>query len=80
MIDVYWLEQTATEVRHEDDLLSARELGLLDHLHIPKRNADWRLGRWTAKRALAVYLDLPDQYGPNLVSALPASTARWIST
>ena len=61
MIDVYWLEQTATEVRHEDDWLSARELGLLDHLHIPKRNADWRLGRWTAKRALAVYLDLPDQ-------------------
>ncbi len=25
-----------------------------------KRHADWRLGRWTAKRALAVYLNLPN--------------------
>ena len=26
---------------------------------MPKRRADWRLGRWTAKRALSVYLDVP---------------------
>lgn len=32
---------------------------LLAHLSLWKRRRDWRLGRWTAKCAVAAYLDLP---------------------
>jgi 4'-phosphopantetheinyl transferase len=28
-------------------------------MHIPKRHADWRMGRWTAKQAAAFFLNLP---------------------
>lgn len=32
----------------------------LAELRFAKRRTDWRLGRWTAKRALSSYLNLPD--------------------
>lgn len=59
MTDVYWLEQVEADVRVEDDWLSSCEQSLLDAMRFAKRRDDWRLGRWTAKRALAIYLDLP---------------------
>jgi 4'-phosphopantetheinyl transferase len=59
MMDVYWLEQSEADVPLENDWLSARELACLNSLRFPKRRADWRLGRWTAKRALAAYCDVP---------------------
>jgi 4'-phosphopantetheinyl transferase len=59
MTDVYWLEQCAAEVRTENDWLSAREASLLQGMHFAKRHDDWRLGRWTAKQALAFYFDVP---------------------
>jgi len=59
MTDVYWLEQTEADVPAEDDWLSEREAVRLGRMRIPKRRADWRLGRWTAKRALAACLKLP---------------------
>jgi 4'-phosphopantetheinyl transferase len=37
---------------------SATERARLDGMHIPKRRADWRLGRWTAKCAVSAYLNL----------------------
>jgi 4'-phosphopantetheinyl transferase len=58
-MDVYWLEQTEAEVPLENDWLSAGELARLDALRFPKRRADWRLGRWTAKCALAAHLGVP---------------------
>ena len=58
-MDVYWLEQTATDVPVENDWLNASETVRLNGLRFPKRRADWRLGRWTAKRAVAVCLNLP---------------------
>jgi 4'-phosphopantetheinyl transferase len=57
-MNVYWLEQTQADVPAENDWLSPNETACLSRLHIPKRRADWRLGRWTAKRALSVYLDV----------------------
>ncbi len=42
-----------------DDWLSAGEAVRLEGMRFPKRRTDWRLGRWTAKRAVAVYLKLP---------------------
>jgi 4'-phosphopantetheinyl transferase len=58
MPDVYWLEQTEEDVPLEDDWLSASEAACLGGMRFAKRRADWRLGRWTAKRALAVCLSV----------------------
>jgi 4'-phosphopantetheinyl transferase len=62
-MNVYWLEQTEADVPAENDWLSAKEALCLDTLRFAKRRADWRLGRWTAKRALSVYLDVPADFG-----------------
>ena len=58
MIDVIWLEQRAADLPPSMDWLSAAEKVRLSSLRIPKRRADWMLGRWTAKRAVAGYLGL----------------------
>ena len=58
-MDVYWLEQTADDVPEGDDWLSAGETNRLRGMRFEKRRADWRLGRWTAKRAVAAHLGLP---------------------
>lgn len=58
-MDVYWLEQTEADVPAENDWLNASEAVRLSGMRFAKRRADWRLGRWTAKRAVAVSLALP---------------------
>ena len=58
-MNVYWLEQTETDVPAEDDWLGAHEAACLSGLRFAKRRADWRLGRWTAKCALSAYLNAP---------------------
>ena len=58
-MNVYWLEQTETDVPAENDWLSQNEVARLDALRFSKRRADWRLGRWTAKCALSLCLDVP---------------------
>ena len=57
-MEVYWLEQSAADVPAEDEWLSESERTVLAGLRFPKRRADWRLGRWTAKCAAAGYLNL----------------------
>jgi 4'-phosphopantetheinyl transferase len=52
-MDVFWLEQTESEVPKDDAWLSARESECLARMRFPKRRRDWRLGRWTAKLAVA---------------------------
>ena len=59
---VQWLEQRAADVPADDGWLSPLERAHLDGLRFPKRRADWRLGRWTAKHALARCLQL--EIGP----------------
>jgi 4'-phosphopantetheinyl transferase len=58
-MNVYWLEQSETDVPPQNDWLCASEDLRLGTMHFAKRRADWRLGRWTAKRALAAYLGIP---------------------
>jgi 4'-phosphopantetheinyl transferase len=58
-MEVHWLEQTEADVPAENAWLSADEIARLNGMRIAKRRNDWRLGRWTAKRALASYLNLP---------------------
>jgi 4'-phosphopantetheinyl transferase len=59
---VYWLEQTEEDVPSEDDWLSAEESAQLSAMRFAKRRADWQLGRWTAKLALAACFCLPDDH------------------
>ena len=49
---VYWLSATGDEVPGDSLWLTGRERGKLEQLRFTKRRADWRLGRWTAKRAV----------------------------
>ena len=58
-MEVYWLEQSEADVPAENDWLSANEAARLNAMRFAKRRADWRLGRWTAKRALSNFLGRP---------------------
>ena|SRR5579863_5427778 len=58
-MQISWLEQAEAEVPADDVWLSANEKSIFDALRFPKRRADWRLGRWTAKLAVAACLNLP---------------------
>jgi 4'-phosphopantetheinyl transferase EntD len=60
-VNVYWLEQTQEDVPEGDEWLGMHERACLSTLHFPKRRLEWRLGRWTAKCALAAYQRLPLQ-------------------
>lgn len=74
-MDVHWLEQTEADVPSENAWLSDAELARVNGMRFAKRLADWRLGRWTAKRALAVYLNLPaDPQTLASVELRPAAT------
>ena len=56
---IYWLEQSARDVPADDNWLCPNELACLKNLRFAKRRADWRLGRWTAKRTVSACLDWP---------------------
>ena len=58
-MDLYWLEQSEHDVPHHSRWLGSQELRQLQNLIFLKRRTDWRLGRWTAKCAIAVYRRLP---------------------
>lgn len=55
---VCWLEQSKRDVPQENDWLSSSEATCMNVLRVAKRQSDWRLGRWTAKRAVAAFLNL----------------------
>jgi 4'-phosphopantetheinyl transferase len=56
---IYWREQSASDVPFGHWWLSEHERVRRDCLPVPKRRADWLLGRWTAKCAVTAYLNLP---------------------
>jgi 4'-phosphopantetheinyl transferase len=58
MTELYWLEQTEADVPASNDWLSESEAARLDNLRFAKRRRDWRLGRWTAKLAIAAHRNL----------------------
>jgi 4'-phosphopantetheinyl transferase len=58
-MNVYWLEQAEVDVPEENDWLSLNEAASLSRMRFAKRRSDWRLGRWTAKRALSICLNVP---------------------
>ena len=58
-MDVYWVEQSEADVPKTDEWLDPSELRVLDNLRFPKRHLEWRLGRWTAKCAVAIVQKIP---------------------
>ena len=75
MKQVYWLEQTLADVPAEDDWLDASESICLNGMRFAKRRADWRLGRWTAKCAVASFLRVPaDPQALTKIAIRPASS------
>jgi 4'-phosphopantetheinyl transferase len=58
-MEVSWLERSTADVPREDTWLSVAEKERCNSFQVPKRWADWRLGRWTAKQAVATYLRMP---------------------
>jgi 4'-phosphopantetheinyl transferase len=56
---IYWWEQTEADLPAGDHWLSPSEVARLYAMRFAKRRKDWRLGRWTAKSALALYLKVP---------------------
>jgi 4'-phosphopantetheinyl transferase len=57
-MEVHWFEQSLADVSAQDDWLGPWESSHLSTLRFPKRRSDWRLGRWTAKHAVAYDLHL----------------------
>src|SRR5215471_6291127 len=53
------MEQSLSDVPACNEWLAENELRCLERLRISKRRDDWRLGRWTAKRAIATVLGFP---------------------
>jgi len=54
-----WLSQGMADVPPDDAWLSPREAAWVARMRFPKRRSEFRLGRWTAKRALALFLGGP---------------------
>jgi 4'-phosphopantetheinyl transferase len=74
-MDVYWLEQREADVPADNQWFSAGEVERLNAMRFPKRQADWRLGRWTAKRALSFYLNaLGDRQSLASIEIRPAAS------
>jgi 4'-phosphopantetheinyl transferase len=55
-VSLSWLSQGMTDAPADDAWLSPREGAWVARMRFPKRRSEFRLGRWTAKRALALYL------------------------
>jgi 4'-phosphopantetheinyl transferase len=58
-MEIGWLEQLIADLPLKDGWLSSGEQRILAGMKVPKRRSDWRLGRWTAKQAVAAYFKLP---------------------
>lgn len=74
-MDIYWLEQTEAQVPEGDHWLSAAETEVQRRFRFLKRRADWRLGRWTAKNAVAMRLNAGLEYsGLRTIEIRPAAS------
>jgi 4'-phosphopantetheinyl transferase len=72
-----WLTSSPAEVPAGEQWLGPRERAVLAGLRIEKRRADWRLGRWSAKRAVAAWLDVaPERV--EIVAAADGAPEAWI--
>lgn len=74
MTPVRWLLARAEEMPPGDGWLDPRERAVLGRLRFPARRESFRLGRWTAKRAVAAWLGrAPDLAGLARIGVLAAA-------
>ncbi|MGO8877346.1 MAG: 4'-phosphopantetheinyl transferase family protein [Acidimicrobiales bacterium] len=73
MTTVGWLSCTQADVPDEDGWLSAREGAVLAALRVAPRRMDWRLGRWTAKKAVGAWLASSGRLAGESVEILAAA-------
>jgi 4'-phosphopantetheinyl transferase len=59
-LSVRWLSQGMADAPRHDDWLTPIERSWLERMRFPKRRSEFRLGRWTAKRAIALVLGRRD--------------------
>jgi 4'-phosphopantetheinyl transferase len=72
-----WLTRSLADVPADDGWLGARETEVLAELRFEKRRADWRLGRFTAKAAVANWLSvLPARV--EIVAAPDGAPEAWL--
>jgi 4'-phosphopantetheinyl transferase len=72
-----WLTRSLADVPGHDGWLGERERAVLAAFHVPKRRADWRLGRWTAKAALAAWLGaVPERL--EVLAAADGAPEAWL--
>jgi 4'-phosphopantetheinyl transferase len=58
-VSVVWHSQGITDVPSDDGWLSPREARWVDRMRFEKRRSEFRMGRWTAKNAIALFLKRP---------------------
>jgi len=74
-----WLTRCSADVPRDDAWLGARERAVLAGLRVPKRRDDWRLGRWTAKAAVAAHLGA-DPARIEILAAADGAPEAWIDS
>jgi 4'-phosphopantetheinyl transferase len=72
-----WLTSCLAEVPGTEGWLGDRERRVLAALRVPKRRADWRLGRWTAKAAVSAWLDVPVR-SVEIIAAADGAPEPWV--
>jgi 4'-phosphopantetheinyl transferase len=68
--EIGWLVQRQADKPRGNGWLTGPELEKLEQLRFTKRRADWRLGRWTAKRAVCAYMRGRIELAPEDVSVI----------
>jgi 4'-phosphopantetheinyl transferase len=74
-MQLFWIEQRQSCLPTDMAWLSSAELSRVSVLHVPKRRADWVLGRWTAKSAVISYLGLSSRLRDFAAVEIRASTS-----
>jgi 4'-phosphopantetheinyl transferase len=72
-MNIYWLAQREEDMPESNEWLGAWERNHLRSLTFLKRRTNWRLGRWTAKCALAALQNLPPD--PDILASLEICAA-----
>jgi 4'-phosphopantetheinyl transferase len=72
-----WLTSSLAELPEGVAWLGARERRVLAGLRIEKRRTDWLLGRWTAKAAVAAWLDVRART-VEIVAAADGAPEAWV--
>ena len=74
---IEWLTASAAEVPPDDGWLSPAERAVLAGLHVDKRRADWRLGRWAAKHAVGRAQGIPAER-IEIIAAADGAPEAWL--